>query len=168
VFASREECGLAAGSPWNDVILGDARPPVGVNSQLSAWFALDVFVNNLYRHPDNFLALSKGNGQSFFGMDFGDALCVPGWPPPIRMGRCNTLAWRERLVEKFPLDKNRFTAALDKIGDMPESWMAERIAGLPDGWLGDTLSEQMRLWWRRDRHPRLAKIKQDMTDGYYI
>lgn len=168
VFASRH---LDRARPPAEflALLLSGHPHKALIPHFSRWLAFDLFTNNYDRSLKNFLLHEKeGGGLSLAGLDFGGALFAQGWPPGQLALGDPTLLIRRGLAGRFPLDARASAKLLDQLASLPDDWMQTCLEELPPEWDRSPTFKNVQAWWPRHRHGRIARIKQDISDGKYV
>lgn len=119
--------------------------------------AVDLFVHNTDRHRDNFLYLDLAGEIVARVIDFSHALLVMGWPmPPLPLPPCNTMTELPLLLAQDTRAYARPDGILERVAALPNEWMRDTLAPMPQQWLAREQRMALREWWiGRTRADRL-------------
>ncbi len=167
-FASREEGGVLDYFAALQLLCTPAVLARHIPT-LSRFFAYDVFVQNVDRHPGNFLLRQSRLGEVLLGIDFSRALLVEGWPsrrPPLPL--CNTVHTKRRLEQIEPFLSAEAVALVERLGALDDDWLRHTLCEVPDVWLDATVRRQLTKWWRTSRLKRIRLLRRHFDSGRYL
>ena len=123
--------------------------------------AVDLFVHNTDRHRGNYLYLDLAGDIVARVIDFSHAWLVMGWPLPVLpMGACNTVSDLHFLLAQNTSPYLRPTVMLERIAQLPNTWMQNTLAAMPSHWLDQPKRDAFDNWWQStSRHDRLNEAK---------
>jgi hypothetical protein len=142
----------------------------------TATFAFDLFVFNYDRHHNNWTFQNQNGNITARVFDFSRAwwTCASDparLPAPAAMKGLPTSSERTcRTYKSVRLwAKEDLSAAqnvLDLLTNVPDSWVARQISGLPAGWIDQQTLDATLAWWASPlKNDRIDQIQQGLKNG---
>lgn len=168
-FGSRRIAGAADALHTRAYLLSPSNagvPVTGLTPLLSAIYAFDMFIFNDDRHFGNYLSVDDMGKRRLYTFDFSRAFFWQwpwsGFPPP----HCNTRFCGAILRQVHGFDPAAAQATLDRLSAVPADHLDGLFRRMPQGWISDSLRDQMLAWWRSPaKGARLDALKGGLTDG---
>lgn len=147
------------GQPWSA-----ALPLVSNGGIFSEAFAFDLCVHNVDRHLNNYLYLELAGDIVAKLIDASRAFIYHGIPIPglPMLSSENTMRARPIWHGFHPYDKGRAMSVGNRVLGLPDDWMADTLEGMPVDWMGDTTRQELDNWWRSDRSIRIAEMGKQL------
>jgi hypothetical protein len=163
VFASRWEGGKLDFTPTVLTRLADS-------TRLSAIYVLDLFLQNIDRHQNNFHFFEAGGRVVVLAYDFSRCFLwhqLPLPPVPIHPD-CETRFTRRAMEKHAPFNLAVGLETLDLIEKVPAEKVAEWIDAAPALWVKDGLRDQILTWWRANASARVVAIGEGLKNGTFL
>lgn len=134
---------------------------------LSALYAVDLFLGNWDRHPDN-LMIEHDAAPRIRVMDFSEApaLIDPAQRGKIPGAHTATIVTGRLLRKLYGFDQSAAELALKRLDAGPPGRLKEILDEMPADWLPAAAKDDLLNWWSSpDRLGLTAKICTGMADG---
>ena len=164
---------LAFGSRWEAALLkrGDygqflftKNKSTSLAQQLSKIHFLDLFVNNIDRHPNNYLARPVRDGSdqcAVFAFDYSRSLLINDFPPKFQpMERTsNTIITWKVLSKIHGVSETSIEECAQRITKIE---VFDILDGAPNNWLSRSMRDKLTKWWNTNRKTRADMIYQHL------
>lgn len=128
--------------------------------QLSACYALDLFLGNTDRHFGNFLFRKNSLGDlSLMPIDYDHAWLCNGWPPTdITSLPCKTTTHLKMLPPMGLWSSAEAIMALSRIDQLSADRINTWMDDCPEEWVTPEVRDNIVTWWgQSDFHDRVTK-----------
>lgn len=133
-----------------------------LRERLSAIYAIDLFVNNIDRHLNNFLFRTSLHGAVILAFDYSLAWLahspeLEGFPPDSS----KTELVRRYLHPVYGFDQEAAIKVINVIQGLPDEWIDGPMASMPDEWKQEVDMDAAVAWWKSERRAaRCEAIKE--------
>ena len=172
-FGSRWESGHDPENWW--LRAKNAEIDVGrISPTISRILAFDLFVNNEDRHASNYIVRPQVNGDwSFLAFDHSRAWRAAGWPlPPAPMSDAVQTLSVFKAVHRVLggiLDKDEFMFVINKLREVPKSYINNILTAQHDGWLSEQKCNATIDFWQSDAFSkRIDAIEEGLNNDEYV
>lgn len=172
-FGSRWESGHDPSNWWLRVRNGEIDKD-RIAPTISRIFAFDLFVNNIDRHAANYIVRPQVAGNlSFLAFDHSRAWRAVGWPlsgAPMdaRHATVKNFIWFGRALGGI-LDKKEFRFVLNKIREVPTTYIDQILQYQADSWLSEIDRDDTILYWQSPHFcRRLDRIEEGLNRDQYV
>jgi hypothetical protein len=159
--------GGAGGSNYN--MLAGTLTLSEASTVLSATYAVDLFLGNGDRHPDNFLIETDGSTQRVRVIDFSEAnACIEAAKRAIvpTVG-CNTVNVARMLRAHYPFSVPAACLALDRLAAVAS--LKEILDEMPSDWLVSDVRDEINSWWlSAARSAHITTIRNGVSNGTFL
>ena len=172
-FGSRWESGHDPSGWWIKVKNGEIDKD-RVGSTISRILAFDLFVNNIDRHASNYIVRPQAGGNmSFLAFDHSRAWRATQWPlPGAPMGASQATVKNFIQIGRMLggiLEKKEFLFVLNKIRDVPASYIEQILQYQCDTWLSEIERDDTILYWQSPHFcRRLDRIEEGLNHDRYV
>lgn len=171
LFGSPGISGVANQVETTRLLTSISEPPAGIpipglRAALSEIYALDMFLNNLDRHDQNFVTARNGATATLYVIDFARCLfwhdSFDGFPAQNQ----NTVVKGKEFRRRHGFDHDAANRMVDRI----VSLTADRIKGIllqmPSEWLPEPRRQAFLQWWDGlGRRRKLEALRKGLEDG---
>lgn len=145
------------------------QPTSGLRASLSAIHALDLFLNNIDRHYENFLVTGHGEERQLVALDYARSMF---WDWPITgFPGSNDLTnevWIE-LRERHGFDLVAAEAVIDRLGIISPELLSSIIGQMPDHWLPQSVRNEFTAYCRDGAWAaRVAELRRGLGNGSIV
>lgn len=134
---------------------------------LSKIYAIDLFLGNGDRHPDNFLVESDPAGTNRIRViDFSEAVALinPNQRSNIPGAGTSTVAVGRTLRVHYPFSIDAARLALDRLGAIAS--LKEILDEMPADWLAADQRNEVAAWWlSAAKSAHITAIREGLSDG---
>lgn len=144
-------------------------PAPGLQAQLSAVHALDLFVCNTDRHIGNFVVVPNGNDRSLLAIDFARSLFWRWpWNGFLAADDMSSLAWAE-LRQRHGFDLNAASAVVRRLGIITPGEIEVMLSQMPSHWLSSADQNEFLDYCRSGRWAaRVAQLLEGLGNGSIV
>lgn len=165
LFGSRELGGAASQAETSLLLTASSTIP-GLCRVLSEIYALDMFLNNIDRHEQNYLAIRSGDTYSLYAIDFSRSVFWSGpfdaFPTEVQ----HTRRVGRELRQRHGFDLLAATQVIDRIASLSASTAENAMSEMPNSWLSDEIREKYVVWWTgRGRVDKLQIMREGLGNG---
>lgn len=171
LFGSRQISGKADDVVTAEILTSISLEPAGnpipgLQSWLSGLYALDMFLNNVDRHENNFVSVDLFGTRRFSAIDFGRSLIIGGNFDAFPNQAENTVLVGRKIRLRHGFDQIASSAMLDRVVGLPSNFIAQRMAEMPDSWMGDFEKRQFLNWWSSPSLiGKVERLRKGLVDG---
>lgn len=143
-----------------------AQRHVELDRAASKLHALDLFLNNLDRHPENLLIQqSSATDYGLIAIDFSCAFLANELPSTelANFRGSKTQKLSSALLRYGRFDVASAMSVVDRLDELPDNFVHRVLTHAPAGWIDDQTARQMQQWWSGPtavRHARLQAIRR--------
>jgi hypothetical protein len=170
VFGSRKIQGVASKVETSRLLISRAGansvPVPGLCAALSEIYAVDMFLGNVDRHDENFVAIRDGQSYLLIPIDFGHSLfwnrSLDVFPSSVQPTRRYGLEIRSQ----HGFDVRAANAIIDRIAALPSSTISGILSATPSDWLSDRERSEFEGWWSLGGPTaKLESLRRGLSDG---
>jgi hypothetical protein len=165
VFGSRVVLNGGPGGTAN--ILTGTLPLAEASTVLSKIYAIDLFLGNGDRHPDNFMVEDDPAGAPRIRViDFSEAqaLIDPDQRTNIPAAGTSTVTVGRALRAHYPFSLDAAALALDRLAAIAS--LKEILDEMPTDWLTPDTRNEIATWWlSAAKSAHITAIREGLSDG---
>ena len=146
---------------------GIARTPIpGLTSWISSLCALDMFLNNVDRHENNYISIDVHGTRRFFPIDFGRSFVFSGDYQAFPNESTHTVVRGRAIRKRHGFEIGAAIAMSDLISSVSLDFIKETLAEMPSVWMPMREREQFLNWWLSPLFfQKIERLRKGLIDG---
>jgi hypothetical protein len=171
VFGSLEIVGAANMAETSRLLTSITLPPSGtplpgLQAALSEIYVLDMFLNNIDRHDQNFMSVRNGSSAKLYAIDFARCLFWHNSFDSFPAENQNTVVRGREFRRRHGFDARAADRMIERIASMGVDHVRGILSQMPHPWLPDERRAAFVQWWDgQGRERKLDTLRKGLEDG---